>query len=91
MKTFSIVFLVAGALAIVYGLLVLWSAAGRGSDTGSDDWLKSEEVTRSEYHRLGYLKHLLDPARKNISTGRSKSRGYAMVAIGIVLIVFGVT
>lgn len=91
MKTFSIVFLVAGALAIVYGLLVLWSAAGRGSDTGSDDWLKSEEVTRSEYHRLGYLKHLLDPARKNISTGRSKGRGYAMVTIGIVLIVFGIT
>ena len=91
MTTFNIVFLVAGVLAILYGLLVLWSAAGRGGDTGSHDWLKSEEVTHSRYHRLGYLKHVLDPAQKNISTGRSKGRGYAMVAIGIVLIVCGIT
>ncbi|HKT32822.1 MAG TPA: hypothetical protein VJS89_10100 [Gammaproteobacteria bacterium] len=90
MNTFNIVFLVAGALAILYGVLVLWSAAGRGG-TESDEWLKSEEVTNSKYHRLGYLKNLLDPERKNISTGRSKGRGYAMVAIGIVLIVFGIT
>ena len=91
MTTFSIVFLVAGVLAILYGLLVLWSAAGRGGGTGSEDWLNSEEVTHSKFHRVGYLKHMLDPARKNISTGRSKGRGYAMVAIGIVLIVFGLT
>lgn len=91
MKSTNIVFLVAGALAILYGLLVLWSSAGAGRDAQAQDWLKSDEVTHSKYHRLGYLKHALDPERKNISTGRSRSRGYAMVAIGIVLIVFGIT
>ncbi|MBU6469777.1 MAG: hypothetical protein KGL00_05540 [Gammaproteobacteria bacterium] len=91
MTSFNIVFLVAGVLAILYGLLVLWSAADRAGGAHSDDWIKSDEVTHSKYHRLGYLKHMLDPARKNISTGRSKGRGYAMVAIGIVLIVFGIT
>lgn len=91
MKSFNIAFLVAGVLAILYGLLVLWSAADAGSDRQRDDWLKSDEVMRSKYHRLEYLRHLLEPERKNISTGRSKGRGYAMVAIGIVLIVFGIT
>jgi uncharacterized membrane protein HdeD (DUF308 family) len=91
MKSFNIAFVVAGVLAILYGLLVLWSAAFGGRDMQSHDWLKSDEVTHSKYHRLGYLRHLLEPQRKNISTGRSKGRGYAMVAIGIVLIVFGIT
>jgi len=91
MKSLNIVFLIAGALAILYGLLVLWSAAGAHQDTQQDDWLKSEEITRSKYYKLGYLRHLLEPERKNISTGRSRGRGYAMVVIGIVLIVFGIT
>lgn len=91
MKSLNIVFLIAGALAILYGLLVLWSAAGASRGNQPEDWLKSEEIIHSKHHRLGYLRHLLEPERKNISTGRSKGRGYAMVAIGIVLIVFGIT
>ena len=91
MKPLNLIFVTAGVLAILYGLLILWSVASNQRDPKQSDWLHSEEITRSKFHNTEHLRHLLEPERKIISTGRSKSRGYAMVAIGIVLIVFGIT
>ncbi|MDE2235512.1 MAG: hypothetical protein KGL13_02635 [Gammaproteobacteria bacterium] len=87
----KIVFLTAGVLAILYGLVILWSVASGNREVRQSDWLKSEEVKRSPHHSFKNLRHLLEPERRNISISRSRVRGYAMVAIGIVLIVFGVT
>lgn len=88
MTTLTIAFLVAGVLAIAYGAMILWSVAVSRRDLQQDDWLKSDEVLHSKYHNLRYLRHMLSPDQKMISTGRSKGRGYAMVAIGIALIAF---
>lgn len=88
MNTLTVAFLVAGVLAIAYGAMILWSVAVSRRDLQQDDWLKSDEVLHSKYHNLRYLRHVLNPDQKMISTGRSKGRGYAMVAIGIALIVF---
>lgn len=88
MNTLTIAFLVAGVLAIAYGAMILWSVAVSRRDLQQDDWLKSDEVLHSKYHDLRYLRHMLNPEQKMISTGRSKGRGYAMVAIGIALIAF---
>lgn len=88
MNTLTIAFLVAGVLAIAYGAMILWSVAVSRRDLQQDDWLKSDEVLHSKYHNLRYLRHVLNPDQKMISTGRSKGRGYAMVAIGIALIAF---
>lgn len=91
MQTLNIVFLIAGVLAIVYGALILWSVATARHGTRQSDWLNSDEVTHSKYHDLHYLRHVLNPQQKMISTGRSKGRGYAMVGIGLVLIAFAIT
>lgn len=88
MNTLTIAFLVAGVLAIAYGAMILWSVAVSRRDLQQGDWLKSDEVLHSKYHDLRYLRHMLNPEQKMISTGRSKGRGYAMVAIGIALIAF---
>lgn len=88
MNTLTVAFLVAGVLAIAYGAMILWSVAVSRRDLQQEDWLKSDEVLHSKYHNLRYLRHVLNPDQKMISTGRSKGRGYAMVAIGIALIVF---
>ncbi|MGH8279635.1 MAG: hypothetical protein ACRETQ_08755 [Gammaproteobacteria bacterium] len=88
MTKLNLIFLIAGVLAIVYGGLIVRSAAVAKRDLQQDDWLRSDEVLHSKYHDLHYLRHVLDPDHKTISTGRSKGRGYAMVGIGIVLIGF---
>jgi hypothetical protein len=84
-------FLAAGALAIIYGLVILWSIVSGNKDVKQADWLRSEEVTRSRFYNLKHMRHLLEPERPNIRSSRSRMRGYAMIAIGIVLIVFGLT
>jgi len=84
-------FVAAGVLAIIYGVVILWSIASSTKDIKHQDWLKSEEVTSSRFNSLKNMRHLLQPERRNISSSRSRVRGYAMVAIGIVLIVFGLT
>jgi uncharacterized membrane protein HdeD (DUF308 family) len=84
-------FLVAGVLAIIYGLVILWTIASSARDVKQPDWLTSEEVIRSRFYNLKHMRHLLQPDRRNISSSRSRMRGYAMLAIGIVLIVFGLT
>lgn len=91
MKKLNIVFLIAGVLAIVYGALILWSVATARRGAQQSDWLNSDEVRNSKYHDLHYLRHMLNPDQKMISTGRSRGRGYAMVMIGIVLIAFAIT
>ncbi|MGA9852556.1 MAG: hypothetical protein WBR15_06440 [Gammaproteobacteria bacterium] len=91
MAKINIIFIVAGVLAIVYGALILWSAVTSKQDMKQEDWLRSEEVTGSKFNKMEHLRYLLQPEHKSISFSRSKSRGYAMVAIGIVLIVFGIT
>ncbi|MGB9430016.1 MAG: hypothetical protein WCC11_09145 [Gammaproteobacteria bacterium] len=88
MKSLNILYLVAGILAILYGLLILWNVASGQRDQQQDDWLNSEEITRSKFHNMQHLQHLLQPERKNISSSRSKGRGYAMVAVGIALIIW---
>lgn len=90
MATLNIIFLAVGILAILYGAVILWSVAVARRDVQQDDWLKSDEVLHSKYHNLRYLRHMLDPEQKTISTGRSKGRGYAMLAIGIILIAFAI-
>lgn len=87
----KILFLTAGVLAILYGLVILWSVASGNREVRQADWLTSEEVKRSPHHSFKNLRHLLEPERQNISFSRSRVRGYAMVAIGIILIVLGVT
>jgi uncharacterized membrane protein HdeD (DUF308 family) len=84
-------FLAAGALAIIYGLVILWTIASSAKDVKQADWLTSEEVTRSRFYNLKHMRHLLQPERRNISSSRSRMRGYAMLVLGIILIVFGLT
>jgi uncharacterized membrane protein HdeD (DUF308 family) len=82
-------FLAAGILAIVYGLVILWSIASGARGVKQADWLSSEEITHSPFYNLKHMRHLLQPERRNISSSRSRMRGYVMVVFGIVLIVFG--
>jgi len=84
-------FLAAGALAIIYGLVILWSIASSARDVKQADWLTSEEVTRSRFYNLKHMRHLLQPERQNIRSSRSRTRGYAMLVVGVALIVLGVT
>jgi hypothetical protein len=84
-------FLAAGMLAIIYGLAILWSILSGNKDVKQADWLRLEEITRSRFYNLKHMRHLLEPERANIRSSRSRMRGYAMIAIGIVLIVFGLT
>jgi hypothetical protein len=84
-------FIIAGVLAIIYGALILWSMSTGAKDVKQEDWLSSEEVTSSRFNSLKNMRHLLQPERRNISFTHSRARGYAMMVIGIVLIVFGVT
>ena len=91
MPIVNILYLAAGVLAIIYGALILWSIASSAKDVKQADWLKSEEIARSKFNSLKNMRHLLQPERQNISSSRSRARGYAMLAVGIVLIVFGFT
>lgn len=91
MPIVNILFLAAGALAIIYGLVLLWSMASNARGVKQSGWLTSEEVTRSRFYSLKHMRHLLEPERPNIRSSRSRMRGYAMVVIGIALIVLGLT
>jgi hypothetical protein len=80
-----------GVLAVAYGALILWNLAGAEPKTGQQGWLQSGEVRNSKLNSMQNMRHLLQPEHGNISFSRSKGRGYAMLAIGIVLLVFAFT
>ena len=87
----NILFVTAGVLAIIYGALILWNVSSSDKDVKQETWLASEEITRSKFNSLGNMRHLLQPERQSISFSRSKGRGYAMLAVGIALIVLAFT
>jgi hypothetical protein len=87
----SILYAVTGAMAMAYGLLLLWSAKNADRDAGKQDWLHSEEVTKSRFNTLQNMRYLIKPERQNISFSKSKGRAYAMIAMGIALIVIAFT
>ncbi len=91
MSLIKSLFVVAGALALIYGALILWSVSSSEKDVQQEDWLKSEELTHSKFNSLKNMRHLLQPERQNISFSRSRARGYAMIAVGIALIVLAFT
>lgn len=82
---------ITGVLAATYGALILWNVTGARQDEVQQSWLTSDEVRGSKLNSMQNMRHLLQPERKNISFGRSKGRGYAMLAIGVVLLVFAFT
>jgi hypothetical protein len=87
----SILYAVTGAMAMAYGLLLLWSAKHADRDAGKQDWLHSEEVTKSRFNTLQNMRYLMKPERQNISFSKSKGRAYAMIAMGIALLVIAFT
>ncbi len=87
MSLINTLLVVAGALALIYGALILWSASSSDKDVQRGDWLKSEEFAHSRFNSLKNMRHLLQPERQNISFSRSRGRGYAMIAVGMALIV----
>ena len=82
---------VTGVLAILYGAALLWSASTERKDLPKQDWMNSDEVRGSKFNNLQHLKYLVNPSRPSISFNRSKGRGYAMLAIGLVLLIFAFT
>ena len=82
---------ITGVLAVTYGGLILWNLAGARRELEQQAWLESEEIRSSKLNSMQNMRHLLQPERKNISFSRSKGRGYAMLALGIVLLVFAFT
>jgi hypothetical protein len=82
---------VTGLLAVVYGLLLLWSAKHAAAGEAKQDWMHSEEVTQSKFNSLQNMRYLIRPERQNISFSKSKGRAYAMIAIGLALIVMAFT
>ena len=54
-------------------------------------WMQAEEVVNSRFNKLENMRYLLRPERKNISFSKSKGRAYAMLAIGLALIVMAFT
>lgn len=91
MSKVSILYAVTGLMALVYGLLLLWSAKMADQDKGKQDWLHSEEVTQSRFNNLQNMRYLIRPDRQNISFSKSKGRAYAMIGLGIALIVMAFT
>jgi hypothetical protein len=80
-----------GVVAIIYGLLLLWNARAASQDLEQEKWLKSEEITGSRFNSFKNMRHLIRPDRQNISFSRSKGRAYAMLAIGLALILMAFT
>ena len=76
---------------MAYGLLLLWSAKHADQDAGKQDWLHSEEVAKSRFNTLQNMRYLIKPERQNISFSKSKGRAYAMIAMGIALLVIAFT
>ena len=91
MSKVSTLYLVTGLMAAAYGLLLLWSAKNADSQAGKQDWLHSEEVTKSRFNTLQNMRYLIRPERQNISFSRSKGRAYAMIALGLALLVLAFT
>ena len=91
MSKVSVLYLVTGLMCCVYGGLLLWSAKQEGRELGPDHWLNSEEVRSSRFNKLDNMRFLMKPERKNISFSKSKGRAYAMLAIGIALLVMAFT
>ena len=91
MSNISILYAVTGAMAMAYGLMLLWSAKHADKEAGNQDWLRSEEVTKSRFNTLQNMRYLMKPERQNISFSKSKGRAYAMIAMGIALIVIAFT
>lgn len=90
MTKVNILFAVTGLLAVVYGLMLRWSAK-RAEESTAQEWMHSEEIAKSPYNTLRNMHYLLGPERKNISFSSSKGRAYAMIAIGLALIVMAFT
>jgi hypothetical protein len=82
---------ITGVLAATYGALILWNLAGTRQDAQQQAWLESDEVRSSKLNTMQNMRHLLQPERQSISFSRSKGRGYAMLAIGVLLLVFAFT
>lgn len=91
MTKVSLLFIITGAVAIIYGALILWNAAGGRKEVAQEAWLKSAEIRSSKFNSIENMRYLLRPERQNISFSRSRARGYAMLAIGIALIVMAFT
>ena len=91
MSKVSTLYLVTGLMAVVYGLLLLWSAKNADAGQGKQDWMHSEEVTKSRFNTLQNRRYLIRPERQNISFNKSKGRAYAMIGIGLALIVMAFT
>jgi hypothetical protein len=90
-STTSVLYLVTGLMACLYGGLLLWSAKTAGPEPDQDHWMNSEEVRSSRFNKLENMRYLMKPERKNISFSKSKGRAYAMLAIGLALIVMAFT
>jgi hypothetical protein len=82
---------ITGLIAVAYGLLLLWSTKHADQESGRQDWMNSEEVTKSRFNSLQNMRYLMRPDRQNISFSKSKGRAYAMIGIGIALIVMAFT
>ncbi|HEX5340729.1 MAG TPA: hypothetical protein VFX47_07595 [Gammaproteobacteria bacterium] len=82
---------VTGILAMLYGISILWVVAASHKDLKQDAWLESDEVRDSKFNNLHHLRYLINGKRSSISSSRSKGRGYAMLAVGIVLLAFAFT
>ena len=91
MSKVNVLYAVTGLMAVVYGLLLLWSAKHAAASDGKQDWMHSEEVTQSKFNSLQNMRYLIRPERQNISFSKSKGRAYAMIAIGLALIVMAFT
>ena len=91
MTSESSLFLITGVVAMVYGLLLLWNAKQGDQEQEQRKWMQAEEVVNSRFNKLENMRYLLRPERKNISFSKSKGRAYAMLAIGLALIVMAFT
>lgn len=91
MSNESRLFLITGVVAVVYGLLLLWNAKQGDKEQEQRKWMQAEEVVNSRFNKLDNMRYLLQPERKNISFSKSKGRAYAMLAIGLALIVMAFT
>ena len=87
----SVLYLVTGLMCCVYGGLLLWSAKNAGDEPGPDHWINSPEVKNSPHNKMENMRYLVKPERKSISFSKSKGRAYAMLAIGIALLVMAFT
>ncbi len=91
MSEVNMLFAFTGGVAVIYGLLLLWSAKQADKDTLQREWLKSEEVTKSRFNTFSNMRYFLRPERQNISFSKSKSRAYAILIVGIALLIMSFT